>query len=94
MLQVFRVHCPYTEGLRSVCDGLDGWLNTQVELCHHVDAHAVAGDKGCFVSAADFQTQGIHVDVDDIMEHRQDDCAAVHDDFLAAKTSPHEGNLF
>jgi hypothetical protein len=49
--------------------------------------------SAAFIGAAHFQAQRIHVHRDHFVQHREDQRAAIHDHFLAAKASPYEGDF-
>ena len=85
LLERRRLHGAAAQRLGGVGDRLRGRLNADVELGLHVDAHAVLGDQRLLGGAPHLEAQRVHVDLDDLVQHRQHQRAAVHDHLLAAE---------
>ena len=71
---------------KAVRNGLRGWLHAHIELGQYVHTHPVAGDQRMIRCAAHFQSQRVHIDGDGLVQDWQNQCAAIHDDALTAKT--------
>ena len=87
-------HGFHTQRLRGGGDALRAGFDADVKLCHHIDAHPVAGNQRLLRRAAHFKAQCVHVDGDDFVQHGQHHRTAVHDDFFAAEAGTDEGDFF
>ena len=74
------------ERLRRGGDRRAGGADAHEELGDDVDAHAVAGDERAIVAPRHLDAHDIHVDRRDLVQHRNDEGAAVDDDLLAARS--------
>ena len=92
-LQCFGIHGLHTECLGRVGYRVVGGFYAHVELRGDIDAHAITGDKRLFVGAPHLQSQGIHVDRDDLLQYRQDHCTPIHDHLLAPESRADKGDL-
>ncbi|MNE04516.1 hypothetical protein D3C80_970530 [compost metagenome] len=91
--QLFRMHGAQAQGLGRRGDGVSAGLNPHIELGQHVDAHPVLGDQRLLITALNRQTQGVHIDRNGLVQDRQDQGAAVHDDLLAAEAGADKGRF-
>ena len=89
----FRMHGAAAERLRGDRDGFAPRLHAQEELGDQVDAHAVARDQRIRFAAAHLDAHDVHVDRRHLVQHRDDEGAAIDDDLFAAEAGPHEGGL-
>ncbi len=92
-LELIGIHGLEAQGLGGVGNGILGGFHAHVEFGHDVHAHAVTGDQGLLVSPLDLQPQGVHVDRDGVVQHRQHQGPAVENHLLPAKAGAHEGDL-
>ena len=60
------------------------------ELGDNVDTHAVARDQRAIVAAHHLDAHHVHVDRGDLVQHRDDEGAAVDHDLLAEETGADE----
>ena len=93
-LQVLRGHGTPAQGLGCICNRFRGGLNTDIEFGLNINAHAIMGDQRLIGMAPDFKPKSVHVHRNNFVKHRQDNGAAIHDDFLAAKTGTYERYFF
>jgi hypothetical protein len=90
LLQGLRIQRPRTQRLRRVGDALDGRNAAHEKGDDDVDPHAVLGEQAVGSGAVHLELQRVHVDPDQLVKYRQTDCAAIHDDLLAAQPGAHE----
>ena len=79
--------------LRGEADGFARRADLDEELGDDVDAHAVLGDQRLSLAPLHLDAHHRHVDRRDVVQHRNDESAAAHDDFLAAEPGAHERRL-
>ena len=79
--------------LRGGGDRLRVGPDSDEELGRHVDPHAIASNQRVLVSAREVEQQGLHVDGGGVVQNRQNERSAVHDDLLAAEPGTHERHL-
>ena len=65
-------------------DAFGVFLDAAEEVGDDVGAEVVAGDKGVWACAFDFDLEGFEGDVDDLVDDGDDDRAAVDNAFAAA----------
>ena len=93
LLQGLGVHGPPAERLRRRGHGVPVRADPQVELGHHLHPHAVPGDERRGAAAPHFDPLGLHAHQGDVVDDREDQCAAAQDHLLATEAGAHEGDL-
>src|SRR5690606_21286714 len=68
-------------------------LHAHVELALHVDTHAITGDQRLLAGTHHVQLQRVHVDPDDLVQHREYQRATVDDHLLSTEAGAHEADL-
>ena len=81
------------ERLRGGGHQLAAGADTDEEFGDQVDAHAVLGDQRKTILAAHLDAQHVHVDRGDLVQHRNDEGAAIHHHLLAHEAGAHERRL-
>ena len=71
-----------------------GGANADEKLCDNVDAHPVAGDEGTVFAAHHLDAHDVHVDRRDLMQHRDDESAAIDHDLFTQEARAHERRFF
>ena len=88
------LHGALTKRLGRIRNRLDRRLDADIKLSLDVYTHAIMGDQCLFGVAANFQPQRVHIDRDGFVENWKHQRAAIHDDFLPAKSGPYKGHFF
>ena len=81
------------EGLRGNGDALRIFADTNIKINGHVHAHAILGDQGLILFTRHRQSQGVEVDLGDIVENREHIGGTVDDDLLPPQSGANEGDL-
>ena len=80
--------------LRGQRDRLGVGADPDIEFRRDVHPQPVAGDDRTVLRAADLEPVGAHSHADDVVQHRDDEGAAVLHHLLPAHPGAHEGDLF
>ena len=91
--QLLHVEGLRAKRLRGGGNGLGVGPDADKELGRDVDPHAIAGDQRLLVAARNVEQHGLHVDRGGVVQNRQNERAAVHDDLFAAEAGAHERHL-
>ena len=89
---VFLQRAP-AERLRGGGDSRRRGADAHEEFGDDVDAHAVAGDERAVVAPRHLDAHDVHVDRRDLVQHRNDEGAAVDHDLFAQEAGAHERRL-
>ncbi|MCZ7565887.1 MAG: hypothetical protein M5U08_20565 [Burkholderiales bacterium] len=93
LAQLVRVERPAAERLGRAGDAVDGRHDRHVELDAYVRPQKILGDQRRLAVAPHLEAQRLHVHAPDLVEVRDRDRAAVHDDLAPADAGPDQARL-